>query len=107
MYTFVALVNRLAIGVFRAVSVATACVLPGSVAEGMAQVGTGNTQSLSVEHPTGEFTVNLELDRTGPVPVITRAGLLRTARLLFEGLAYPHPDYLALKSLEVPPTPTP
>jgi 4-oxalomesaconate tautomerase len=47
-----------AIGVFGAVSVATACVIPGSVAEGIAQVGPGDTQSLSVEHPTGEFTVN-------------------------------------------------
>ena len=97
------------IGVFAAVSVATACVIPGSVAEGIAQVGPGDTQSLSVEHPTGEFTVNLELDRTGAVPVVKRAGLLRTARLLFDGLVFPHPDYLALRpeSVETPPTPTP
>jgi 4-oxalomesaconate tautomerase len=87
--------------------VATACVIPGSVAEGIAQVGPGNTQSLSVEHPTGEFTVHLELDRTGAVPVVKRAGLLRTARLLFDGLAFPHPDYLTLRpeSLEATPIP--
>jgi 4-oxalomesaconate tautomerase len=97
------------IGVFAAVSVATACVIPGSVADGIAQVGPGDTQSLSVEHPTGEFTVNLELDRTGAVPVVKRAGLLRTARLLFDGLVFPHPDYLALspESVDTPPTPTP
>jgi 4-oxalomesaconate tautomerase len=97
------------IGVFAAVSVATACVIPGSVAEGTAQVGPGDTQSLSVEHPTGEFTVNFELDRTGAVPVVKRAGLPRTARLLFDGLVFPHPDYLALRpeSVETPPTPTP
>jgi hypothetical protein len=41
------------------------------------------------------------------VPAVTRAGLLRTARLLFDGLAFPHPDYLTLKNLEVPPTPAP
>jgi 4-oxalomesaconate tautomerase len=98
-----------AIGVFAAVSVATACVIPGSVAEGIAQVGPGDAQSLSVEHPTGEFTVNLELDRTGALPVVKRAGLLRTARLLFDGLAFPHPDYRTLRpeGLEAPPTPTP
>jgi 4-oxalomesaconate tautomerase len=98
-----------AIGVFGAVSVATACVIPGSVAEGIAQVGAGDTLTLSVEHPTGEFTVNLELDRTGVVPVIRHAGLLRTARVLFDGLAFPHPDYLKLRpeSLEAPSTPTP
>jgi 4-oxalomesaconate tautomerase len=97
------------IGVFAAVSVATACVIPGSVAEGIAQVVPEDTQSLSVEHPSGEFTVHLELDRTGTVPVVKRAGLLRTARVLYDGLAFPHPDYLALKPevLEAPPTPAP
>jgi 4-oxalomesaconate tautomerase len=82
-----------AIGVFAAVTVATACVIPGSVAEGVAQIGSDNLQSISVEHPTGEFTVNLELDRNGDMPVVKRAGLLRTARVLFDGLAYGTPDF--------------
>jgi 4-oxalomesaconate tautomerase len=82
-----------AIGVFGAVSVATACVIPGSVAEGIARINPGDTQSLSVEHPTGEFTVDLELDRTGNLPIVKRAGLLRTARLLFDGYVFPHPEY--------------
>ena len=81
-----------AIGVFAAVTVATACVIPGSVAEGIARVDPGNTQSLSVEHPTGEFTVNLELDRTADLPIVKRAGLLRTARLLFDGLVFATPS---------------
>jgi 4-oxalomesaconate tautomerase len=80
-----------AIGVFAAVTVATACVIPGSVAEGIAQVHPGDTQAISVEHPMGEFTVNLELDRKGAMPVVKRAGLLRTARVLFDGLAYATP----------------
>jgi len=84
-----------AIGVFAAVTVATACVIPGSVVEGIAQIGSSDVQSISVEHPTGEFTVNLELDRNGNIPVVKRAGLLRTARLLFDGLAYSGPDYPA------------
>ena len=95
------------IGVFAAVSVATACVIPGSVAENIAQVGPGDTQSLSVEHPTGEFTVNLELDRTGVVPVVKRAGLVRTARVLFDGLAFPRPGYLTVgPEALAPSTPT-
>jgi 4-oxalomesaconate tautomerase len=77
-----------AIGVFAAVTVATACVIPGSVAEGIARVEPGDAHSISVEHPTGEFTVNLELDRNGAMPVVKRAGLLRTARVLFDGLAF-------------------
>jgi 4-oxalomesaconate tautomerase len=44
---------------------------------------------LSVEHPTGEFSVRLEVGGTAEAPVVERAGLLRTARLLFDGVAYP------------------
>ena len=82
-----------AIGVFAAVTVATACVIPGSVAEGIARIETGDLRAISLEHPTGEFTVNLELDRNGALPVVKRAGLLRTARVLFDGLAFGTPDF--------------
>ena len=45
----------------------------------------GKVKTLSVEHPTGEFTVRLEIGGTEEKPVVERAGLLRTARLLFDG----------------------
>jgi 4-oxalomesaconate tautomerase len=73
-----------AIGVLAAVTVGTACVLKGSITEGIAQVPDGNVKKLSVEHPTGEFSVELELDPKNPQNVI-RAALLRTARLLMRG----------------------
>ncbi len=76
------------IGVFAAVTVATACVLPGSPAASVAQIPAGRIKTLSVEHPTGEFSVRLEVGGTATEPVVERAGLLRTARLLFDGLAY-------------------
>jgi 4-oxalomesaconate tautomerase len=78
------------IGVFAAVTVATACVLPGSVAESIAKVPLGRDKAMSVEHPTGEFTVNLTVGGTAEKPVIERAGLLRTARKLFEGKTFAH-----------------
>ena len=77
------------IGVFAAVTVATACVLPGSPAARVAVVPPGPVKTLSVEHPTGEFSVRLEVGGTAAAPVVERAGLLRTARLLFDGIAYP------------------
>lgn len=80
------------IGVFAAVTVATACVLPGSVAEGIAAVPKGRDKAMSVEHPTGEFTVNLTVGGTAENPVIERSGLLRTARKLFEGKTFAHAD---------------
>ena len=73
-----------AIGVLAAVTVATACVLDGSVCEGLAKVASGRVKSVSVEHPTGEFSVELELDPADPRNV-KRAALLRTARLLMRG----------------------
>ncbi|HEY1147398.1 MAG TPA: 4-oxalomesaconate tautomerase [Pseudoduganella sp.] len=73
-----------AIGVLAAVTVATACVLPGTVAEGVAVVPHGQRRTISVEHPTGEFSVELETDPERPGKV-TRAALLRTARLIMRG----------------------
>ncbi|TWA82988.1 4-oxalomesaconate tautomerase [Azospirillum brasilense] len=73
------------IGVLGAVSVATACALEGSPAASLAVVPDGTTRTLSVEHPTGEMTVVLDLDEAGTV---TRAALLRTARKLFDGAVY-------------------
>ena len=75
-----------AIGVLGAVSVATACLLPGSVASPLAAtVGGTGPVDVVVEHPTGFFTVNLDVDRSAAVPVVRRAALLRTARLLMRG----------------------
>ncbi|MBA5687064.1 4-oxalomesaconate tautomerase [Rugamonas apoptosis] len=73
-----------AIGVLAAVTVATACVLRGSVADGLAIVPEGEAKVISVEHPTGEFSVELALDPADPQKVV-RAALLRTARLIMRG----------------------
>lgn len=69
------------IGVLGAVTVATAVVLPGTVAHDLAIAGEGDTRSLSIEHPSGEFSVEVGLDGTR----VIRAALLRTARLLMRG----------------------
>lgn len=81
-----------AIGVFAAVTVATACVLPGSPAAAVARVPAGRVKTLSVEHPTGEFSVRLEVGGTAEQPIVERAGLLRTARVLFDGTAFARTD---------------
>ena len=75
-----------AIGVLAAVTVGTACVLEGSVCDGVAVMGEGASKKVSVEHPTGEFSVALETDPANPQNV-TKAALLRTARLLMRGEA--------------------
>jgi 4-oxalomesaconate tautomerase len=89
--TFIPRVCHDAIGVLGAVSVASACILEGSVA---AAIASGSSQSgqpgdrvqdLSIEHPSGEFTVRLT--RGAGAREIESAALLRTARALFRGHA--------------------
>jgi 4-oxalomesaconate tautomerase len=76
-----------AVGVLGAVTLATAAVLPGSVANRYAQVPDGNAKTISVEHPSGEFTVVLTMNPQNSSEVV-RAALLRTARLLMRGEAF-------------------
>jgi 4-oxalomesaconate tautomerase len=82
--SFIPHVCHAAIGVLAAVSVATACVIPGTVANSLA-VLPQKSETYSVEHPSGEFSVNLEIDYSGAQPQVHKAGLLRTARLLSRG----------------------
>jgi 4-oxalomesaconate tautomerase len=76
-----------AIGVLGAVSVASACAMPGSVAEGIASVPQGSPCVMSVEHPSGEFTVTLEVAGSGESFRVGRSGIVRTARALMQGHA--------------------
>ena len=70
------------IGVLGAVSVATACLLEGSTANGLANITDGNPKTLRIEHPIGETTIIVDLDDSGSVSI---AAILRTARKLFDG----------------------
>jgi len=81
-----------AIGVLGAVSVATACALPGSVAEGIVRLPAGSPLVLSVEHPSGEFTVTLTVSGCSAADFsVGRSGILRTARALMDGaVLIPH-----------------
>ncbi|MBV8270772.1 MAG: 4-oxalomesaconate tautomerase [Cupriavidus sp.] len=73
-----------AIGVLAAITVGTACVLPGTVVDGIARVGEGPIHPISVEHPSGEFTVELETDPASPGSIV-RSALIRTARPVMRG----------------------
>lgn len=72
------------IGVFAAVSVATACTLTGTPAAELAVLP--NDGRFLIEHPTGAAEVLIEQDHTGTV---TAAGTLRTARKLMDGRVWP------------------
>jgi 4-oxalomesaconate tautomerase len=78
-----------AIGVLGAVSVATACVLPGSVAAQVAGISKPDgAMQLEVEHPTGFFTVDMDVSFVDGQLKVKRSALLRTARKLMRGEAF-------------------
>ena len=77
------------IGVLGAVSVATACLIPGSVARPLACLADeGDVQRVEVEHPTGSFLVEVELDLGAGEVRARRSALLRTARKIFAGQVF-------------------
>ena len=78
-----------AIGVFGAVSVATAALLPGTPAAAVVRTGAGDDGTLTCEHPTGAFTAAIDIDTSGAVPELRRAGIIRTARKLMDGTVFP------------------
>jgi 4-oxalomesaconate tautomerase len=75
------------IGVFAAVSVAAACVLPEGPAARLAVLPEDGV--FRVEHPTGAAEVMLERGADG---AITAAGTVRTARKLMDGRVFPSPS---------------
>jgi 4-oxalomesaconate tautomerase len=81
-----------AIGVLGAVSVATAALLPAGPAADVAEVDRRDT--VVVEHPTGSFEAAVAISfphgRHAP-PVVERAGIIRTARKLMDGVVFPGP----------------
>jgi len=73
------------IGVFAAVSVATACTLADTPVAGVATLPSPG-DLFSIEHPTGAMDVLIERNSAGDV---VGAGTLRTARKLFDGVVFP------------------
>lgn len=72
------------IGVFGAVSVASAALLPGSPANRIATIPDGAKKTIMVGHPQGETSVVLEVEAGN----VLSAAILRTARKLFDGRVY-------------------
>ena len=61
--------------------------MPGTVANRYAEVPPGVVKTMSVEHPSGEFSVVLTMNAANPTEVVN-AALLRTARLIMRGEVY-------------------
>ena len=78
------------IGVFGAISVATACLLEGTPANKLAAIPDGEKKVCSIEHPLGQMEVLAECRDTK----IKSTAILRTARKLFDGVVFPDDNSL-------------
>ena len=93
--TFIPHVCHRSIGVLGAVSVATACLLPGSTADGLASMPAGDDKTIDVEHPAGYLPIRLHIDSSaGPESMVKSAGVLRTARTLMRGEVFVAPGIM-------------
>jgi 4-oxalomesaconate tautomerase len=86
--TFIPVRVHSSIGVLGAVSVGTAIMVGGAVGSDLAVITPGSPR-LAIEHPNGALTVEVELDTTATPPKVLRSGVVRTARKLFDGTAFP------------------
>ncbi len=78
-----------AIGVLGAASVAAACRIEGSVAAALVdQSATPGPARLAIEHPSGSFTVEIDLAYEQGSYTVTRSALLRSARKLMQGTVF-------------------
>ena len=87
--TFIPVRPHTSIGVLGAVTVATALLIPGGVGAELARLPSSG-HVIDIEHPAGHLEVEVELDASGKPPQVVRAGVIRTARKLFDGTVYPY-----------------
>jgi 4-oxalomesaconate tautomerase len=76
-----------AIGVLGAVSVGAAVLIDGSVAADAASPDASGR--IDIEHPGGHMRVEVALDTHRDPPSVLHAGVVRTARKLFDGVVFP------------------
>ncbi len=85
--TFIPVRLHTSIGVLGAVTVATALLANGIGAELASFPPDGHV--VDVEHPTGHLEVEVDLDTSASPPRVRSAGVIRTARKLFDGTVFP------------------
>jgi 4-oxalomesaconate tautomerase len=86
--TFIPVRPHQAIGVLGAVSVATALLLPGAVGTELAARRSAASR-FDIEHPSGHLEVDVDVDVSSHPPQVLSAGVVRTARKIFDGTVYP------------------
>jgi 2-methylaconitate cis-trans-isomerase PrpF len=71
-----------------AAALATACALPGTLANRFANVPLGILTTVGIEHPGGRLDMDIEATMKDGAFLLTQANLLRTTRRLFSGTVF-------------------
>jgi 4-oxalomesaconate tautomerase len=87
--TFIPVRPHTAIGVLGAISAATAVRLPGAVGHDLTTSWPADGIRVDIEHPTGHLVIEVDVDPASEPPTVRRSGVVRTARKLFDGMAFP------------------
>ncbi|MBW4480504.1 MAG: 4-oxalomesaconate tautomerase [Tolypothrix brevis GSE-NOS-MK-07-07A] len=71
-----------------AICVGCCSLIKGSVADGVATVTGSLEETVVIEHPSGKISVSLVTRTNASSIIVERAGVVRTARLLFSGYVH-------------------
>jgi 4-oxalomesaconate tautomerase len=87
--SFIPVRPHTSIGVLAAITAVTGMLVPGTVGHELTSAWPSECSQVDVEHPTGHLLVDVSVDATVTPPRAMRSGVVRTARKLFDGIAFP------------------
>jgi len=87
--SFIPVQPHTSVGVLAAISVVSGMLLPGAVGHDLTAGWPPGKSQVDVEHPTGHLLVDVVVDDAATPPRVVRSGVVRTARKLFDGIAFP------------------
>ena len=87
--SFIPVRPHTSVGVLAAITAVTGMVLPDAVGHELTSAWPAGSSQVDVEHPTGHLLVDVCVDATAFPPRVVRSGVVRTARKLFDGIAFP------------------
>ena len=87
--SFIPIRPHTSIGVLAAITAVTGMLLPDAVGHELTSGWPAGSSQVDVEHPTGHLLVDVCVDATAFPPRVTQSDVVRTARKLFDGIAFP------------------
>jgi 4-oxalomesaconate tautomerase len=87
--SFIPVRPHTSIGVLAAISAATGMLLPDAVGHELTSAWSADSSQVDIEHPTGHLLIDVSVDTSVTPPRAIRSGVIRTARKLFDGIAFP------------------